>query len=214
MFQDLKIEVSARFFAINEFLLATRKLPEPSVATAKGLAFVQIYAVYEYTVNSTVNIAIEAIKGHRHKLRDISPSLLSLFLDPELRSLRDISSAKLWNRRLQLFERAFSYQRIDLASGTVVPSDGSHYRYSHLELIFRVFEIRRMPVRRKKHISRIAEVVDHRNSVAHGRDTAAEIGRRYTTKEVQIVLHQMESVCNSFLGGVERYCLNVDQQRR
>lgn len=214
MFHDLKLEVATRFSTINEFLTATRNLPEPSLAIAKGLVFVQIYAVYEFTVDNTVSNAIEAIKNKGHRLRDISPSLLSLFLDPELRSLRDISSSKQWDKRLQLFERAFSHQRLDLASDTNAPSDGSHYRYSHLSLIFKVFGIRRMPVRRKTHISRIAEVVSHRNSVAHGRDTALEIGRRYTTSEVQRVVKQMESVCNSFINGVELFCSNVDQQRR
>ena len=206
MFQDLKIEIDSRFLAIEEFLASTRKLQEPNIATAKGLAFVQIYAVYEFTVNSTVSVAIEAIKGHQHRLRDISPSLLALFLDPELRSLRDISPGKQWASRLELFKRAFSYRRLDLSSGTVLPSDGTHYRYNHLCLIFKVFGIKRMPVRRKTHIPRIAEVVNHRNSVAHGRDTAAEIGRRYTSKEVLRVSQQMKSVCRSFINGVEQYC--------
>ena len=81
MFPALKREVTSQFVEIEEFLRVTGQLPHGHATMAKGLMFVQIYAVYEYTINRTVSDAIEAIKAHNHELKEISPSLLTLFLD-------------------------------------------------------------------------------------------------------------------------------------
>lgn len=185
MFPALETEIKDRFDSIELFFGATKNLKEDNAAITKGLMFVQMYAVYEFTVNSTVRAAIDSIKTHNHKMKDISPSLQALFLDPELNSLRDGRRKNIWANRIKLFERAFSNEVLSLSSDTRPPSDGSHYRYTHLVMIFNVFGINRLPVRCRKHIQRITEVVDHRNSIAHGQETAEDIGRRYTRSEIQ-----------------------------
>ena len=138
MFPALLSEVDARYEAILQFFKATQALGPNEAVVAKGLVFVQIYAVYEYTINRAVSEAIEAVKGHRPKLVDMLPSLLAVYLDPELTSLRDVSRANEWDRRIRLMERAFSSKFADLPSATIMPSDGSHYRINQLKLIFRV----------------------------------------------------------------------------
>jgi hypothetical protein len=62
-------------------------------------------------------------------------------------------------------------------------------------MIFRVFGINRLPVRRRAHIGRINEVVGHRNLIAHGTETANDIGRRYTRADISHITAQMRSVC-------------------
>jgi hypothetical protein len=214
MFPALKTEVEARFDAINLFFGATRNLTENHAAIAKGLMFVQMYAVYEFTVNSVVSAAIDSIKSYNHKMKDMSPSLMALFLDPELNSLRDGQRRNEWNNRLKLFERVFSRETLNLSSGTRPPNDGSHYRYTHLVLIFQVFGIRRLPVRRRNHIQRITEVVDHRNSIAHGNERAEDIGRRYTKSEIQTAIRQMKSVCMLLLTVFDEYCADPSRHCR
>ena len=214
MFPALRHEVQARFKDIEQFLGSTKALQERHVAVAKGLMFVQIYAVYEYTVNRTVSEAIELIKTHNHEMKDILPSLLTLFLDPELKSLRDSQRKNEWKSRINLFERAFSRQIVDLSSDTSPPNDGSHYRYSHLVLIFEVFGIKRMPVPRRRHERRIAEVVDHRNAIAHGREIPQDIGRRYTQLEIRKAIQQMRGVCMLWIRVFEAYCAEPERHRR
>lgn len=214
MFLTLKSEVEARFDEIQQFLGSTRALQENHVAIAKGLAFVQIYAVYEFTVNKTVSEAIESIKSHNHELRDILSSLLTLLLDPEIKSLRDTQRKSEWHGRLKLFERIFSTDKVDLSSDTHPPNEGSHYRYSHLELIFEVFGINRMPVPRHRHVQRIAEVVDHRNAIAHGREAPQDVGRRHTRGEICKTISQMRSVCMLWIRVFESYCADPDRHRR
>lgn len=214
MFPILKNEIDARFATIEEYFGATASLQEHHLAVAKGLMFVQIYAIYEYTVNKAVSETIESIKTHNHKMMDLSPSLLSLFLDPELRSLRDGPRRNEWSSRLKLFDQAFGSHVVTLSGDTNPPSDNSHYRYSQLVLIFKVFGISRMPVPRRRHIQRIGEVVDHRNAIAHGRETAEDIGRRYTRSDIRKVIRQMKSVCMLLIRVLDAYCADPSRHLR
>lgn len=214
MFQTLRAEVEARFTAVELFFAATKGLDDDQVATAKGLMFVQVYAVYEFTVCSVVRTAINVIKGHNHKIEDMAPSLLSLFLDPELKAVRDSGTEKLWENRIRLFERAFSNDPIDLSSDTRPPHDGSHFRYTQLLTIFKVFGINRLPVRRSTHIPRINEVVNHRNAIAHGLETAEQIGRRYTHSEILHVVRQMKSVCTLLISVLDDFCADGSRHCR
>jgi len=214
MFSTLKAEIEARFDAIELYFHATKNFTGDNAQTAKGLIFVQVYAVYEYTVCSVIRLAIDAIKGHNHKLKDIAPSLLALFLDPELKSLRDSGGKGVWNKRLRVFERAFSNEKINLSSNNNPPHDGSHFRYTQLVTIFRVFGISRLPVRRRSHIPRIDEVVGHRNKIAHGSETAEDIGRRYARSEILHIVRQMKSVCELQITVFDTYCSDRAKHRR
>lgn len=214
MFRELKMEVEDRFVAARQFFDATGKLEGRHATAAKGLIFVQVYAVYEFTVTRAISASINTIKGHNHKMKDLTPSLLALFLDPELRSLGDVARKLEWDRRLRLFEKALSAEPLSLSSETNPPDDRSHYRYSQLELIFRVFGIARMPVRRRRHGQRIDEVVGHRNSIAHGDETPEDVGRRYTRSEIRKAIRQMRSVCTTLIDVLAGYAADPSRHRR
>ncbi len=214
MFPTLKSEVEARFGAIEKFLQETKCLEGDHAATAKGLMFVQVYAVYEYTVRSVVRAAVDSIRARKDKLKHLSPSMLALFLDPEWESLRDSGRKSQWQRRLNIMERAFSNDAVDLSSDTKLPDDGSHFRYTHLLMIFKVFGISRLPVRRRRHRQRIDEVVAHRNSIAHGEEKADDIGRRYSRSDIRHMTRQMKSVCLLQVEVFESFCSSNLPRRR
>ena len=211
----LKSEVKERFSAIEDFLKATNKLEQRHKTTAKGLAFVQIYAVYEETIRKTVSEAIDSIKMHNHQLSELIPSLMALFLDSELSSVRNSGQRNQWHNRIKLFERLFSGQKAEFStSNTPLPTDGSHYRYKQLALIFKVFGISRLPVTRRMHIQRIEEVVSHRNSIAHGNDTPEAIGSRYSGSDIRKVIGAMRSVCMLWVRVFDEYCAEPTLHRR
>ncbi len=153
MFNPLRIEVLGRFTAADSFFRFAHgpDRTAPQAQTAKGLAFVQIYAIYEYTVCTVFRIAIDSLVSHKHSTKALTPSLMALFLDPQLRSLRDCSPSNVWSRRLELFGTIFSRASAKVPN-TVLPSDGTHFRHTQLELIFEVFGIKWMPARRRIHL--------------------------------------------------------------
>ena len=196
------------------FFKETKHLKDEHAATTKGLMFVQVYAVYEFTVKSVVRVAIDSIRARNYKIKDISPSMMSLFLDPELNSLRDGGRKNEWENRLKIFDRAFSNDPVDLSSETSPPGDGSHYRYTQLLVIFKVFGIRRLPVRRRQHRQRIDEVVNHRNTIAHGQEKAEDIGRRYTRSDILRIARQMKSVCLLLINVFDGFCADGSRYRK
>jgi hypothetical protein len=215
MFQNLQLEVMERFTAVRQhFRESSRRLGSerrPRLPgsdqwrqTAKGLVFVQIYAIHEYTVAEVVRIATDAITAHSHAYADLRPSLLALFLDPELSSLRDTTTKHVWEKRVELFVRSTSRDQISLG-GTVLPP-GNHFRHEHVNFILRVLGVTRKLTVRPRHLYLIDQVVDKRNSIAHGGETAAQVGRNYSRQDILRIIDQFERICFRLILIVSEYC--------
>lgn len=204
MWLPLKTEVIDRFAAVEDFYKATRGLGGKVEQTGKGLAFVHVYAAYEFTVKNVMRTAIDAIIAHQHKVKDMVPSLMTLFLDPQLTSLRECDNIKVWSKRIVLFERLCSKTPATVPN-TTFPR-GDHFRSTHLQMVFDVLGIKRSPAYRTRHLVRINEVVDNRNAVAHGGDTADSVGQRYTRTEILEIIRQVKSVCLLVVNAAEKHC--------
>jgi hypothetical protein len=213
MFPDLAVEVTERFNAVEQHFSASRHFRGEPAKTANGLVFVQIYAIHEYTVHAVVQRAASAIAAHAHEYSHLRPSLLAMFLDGELSSVRDCGFDNLWERRIKLFERAISGQTITLTRAPL-PVDGTHFRQSHVQLILKVFGVTRALVFRRRHLYRIDEVVNHRNSIAHGEETAGEIGRRYSRSDIRKIIRQMKNTCLRLILIVGEHCDRPEKHRR
>lgn len=204
MFPQLSAEVTDRFTAVERFFKNCPKKPSEYTQTAKGLVFVQIYAAYEYTVRSVTRDAISTIASQRHNYADLKSSLLPIFLDPELTAVRETGPHKVWEARYKLF------QRLDTAGPLpaviAIPHDGSHFRSAQLRMIFKILGVQRPITHLKRHPQQIDRMVDHRNSIAHGEETAAEIGRNYTTQEILHQITLMKKICLRMILVVSQHC--------
>ena len=216
MFHNLQLEVMNRFTAVEQYFRVS--LPDSGsvqgnvAQTLKGLVFVQIYAIHEYTVLKVVQYGSDAIMAHSHCYSNLRPSLLALFLDPQLAALRDCGPNNIWARRLDLLDLAVS-NKVPSLPQAPLPSDGNHFRHAHLNLILRVFGIDgTVAVRRQEF--RIDEVVNNRNSISHGGETAAEVGRRYSHREIHELVEIMREVCLRLIAIVSEHCNDPEKHRR
>ena len=205
MFPTLQLEVLERFTAIEQHFRTSRRLRGDTSQTAKGLTFVQIYAIHEYTVKNVVKIAATEIAAHGHAYARLRPSLLALFLEPEVQSLRDCSPNDRWNRRIALLERASSVESVSF-SAAPLPTDGTHFRQTHVQLILRVFGDHKSVTIHQRHLRYIDTIVNNRNAVAHGGETAAEVGRRYSRQDIWRYIRRMRSLCLRLIQIVSEYC--------
>ena len=168
MFPALRLEVTDRFTAVDRFFGRLSRSQGELSQTARGLVFVQLYAIHEYTVVNVVRQATDAVVAHGHKYKNLRPSLLAMFLDPQWRSFQDSPPIKRWDRRLALLDQASSKTRLTNPGGAAFPVDGTHFRHTHVELILKVFGVNRALTARRLHLNRIDEVVNNRNRIAHG----------------------------------------------
>jgi hypothetical protein len=212
MFQNLKREINERFDTTEEHFRLSPKKPANIAQTVKGLMFIEIYAIWEFTLRETVLRSNETIASHRHKLSELRPSLLALFLDAQINSLRDCSEKKNWVERLRFFNLCLSDDLITTVD--VIPHDGSHYRHTQVEMIFRVLGISKAFVMRKRHLYMIDEIVNNRNSVAHGQETPLEIGRQFTREDMVKRLKLMRSICLRIVSIVQEYCGLPNRHKR
>lgn len=210
MFQTLKQNTNERFAAVSDFFDATKVLRGTPAAAAKGLAFVHMYAVYEFVIIEGFKLTIDSINSRQHDVASLRQSLLAVYLNPELQSLQDCGRRDMWKKRVAIFDKANSSAAANVASSTI-PHDGSHFRHSQLLLIFQILGINRIPAQRRLHLYRIDEVVDNRNKVAHGREPAEDVGRSYARSDVRHRIGQMKGVCIKWITTLDEYCSNPER---
>jgi hypothetical protein len=213
MFPALQLEVMDRFTAVEQYFRATQRFRGDISQTAKGLVFVQIYAIHEHTVRSVVRVAASEIAAHAHTYAALSPSLLALFLDPELQSLADCKPRDRWDRRIALFDRATSSAPVSLRSSPL-PGVEMHFRHTQLELILQVLGVRRRLSVRSRYMFDVDETVENRNSIAHGGKTAAEVGRRYSRQDVWRCIRRIRKVSLRLILIISEHCGDTAKHRR
>ena len=204
MFPSLRTDISARFAAVETHLKVAPRKPPDFAKSIRGLAFIQIYGSYEYTVRTLTDAVLSHITLRGHRFYRLRPSLLAVFLDAELNSFEDVGEDKEWDRRLALFEKAFSRNLIPAVS--VRPHDGSHFRHTQLQMLFRALGITRALTLRKRHLYLIDEIVDKRNSIAHGEESPIDVGSRYSRQDMLQKTQNMRSICLRLVSVLEEYC--------
>lgn len=96
---------------------------------------------------------------------------------------------------------------------TLFPSNGSHYRPSQLNTIWRVFGIDKPIVPEMIHLGRIEELVENRNAISHGRKTAEEVGRRYSIAELEKRIDDVFALAKYIISTMEDHYLSGDIHR-
>lgn len=211
MFPNLQLEVMERFTEVEQYFRNSPKAftkPAELGQTAKGLAFIQIYAIYEHTVKAVTRTAIQQIASHGHVYSNLKFPLLAVFLDPQMKSFRDCGDSDAWQRRFDLLKKSASKEVVEPVDA--IPSDGTHFRHSQVELILQVLGVRRKFTRRKRHLYRIDGIVHHRNMISHGEETAVEVGRRYSRNDVLREIRFMKSICLRLIEIVSEHCSTPD----
>jgi len=204
VFLDLYLEITDRSRMTKGFLERSCK-PGQYAATAKGLCFIQLYALWEFTLHESVKEALALLGTHGLQLRQIRRELAPLLLQRELQSLKDSGAKSLWEKAIEFSEKLSSGNPAVVSNGTF-PSDGSHFRIGQVVTIWSIFGITSPPVPQPRFGTLIGEVVNHRNAIAHGRETPEHVGRRYTKAELTKKCLEMEACCSHVAATLELHC--------
>jgi len=112
MLEGVTAGYTARLLEIRRFLAfiedAAKPLApygRPEILTAKGLYFVELYGVFEYTVVRTLASAIKALNDAQVPIESCQPVLLGLGLDAECKSMSTAGPQTHWEKRCHLFGR-------------------------------------------------------------------------------------------------------------
>jgi len=207
MFADIRLDVLERIQATRSFLRANCRLrTRQFVLEAKGLAFVQMYAIWEETVRSIVKAALLQVKAMARPMDKIRLELLSLLLEDQIKAVVATHETKnQWDRRIKLFLQISSSGTATISEG-IFPSDGSQFRAVQIETIWSIFGITCPALPHAKHKLQINELVENRNAIAHGREPPAEVGRRYSVREISKRISATKRVCLHVISSMENHC--------
>jgi hypothetical protein len=210
MFPAIRQEVERRLLLIQQSLAALAKIESegsfpPDVSRClKGLTFVQLYAVYEHCVSSAVQAALREVNASRIALCDLRHELLCLALDDTCRSLEDCRPNRTWKARLILMGKSRSREPARAPEG-LFPADGTHFRIDQLRTIWALFGIGAPEVPDNRLIGRIAELVELRNGITHGRLRAEEVGSGVSVQDLESRCADTADICMHVIGSLEEH---------
>ncbi|MEJ1938614.1 hypothetical protein WDZ92_51115, partial [Nostoc sp. NIES-2111] len=89
---------------------------------------------------------------------------------------------------------------------SLFPDDGSFMKTSQILLLCEVFDLGNPAPVMREAWDRINGIVDERNSIAHGRQTPEEVGRRYSHDDLLKLIDLWEARWTEFLNWVDSTC--------
>jgi hypothetical protein len=173
--------------------------------TCKGLMFIQLYGVYEYSVKSTVQTVLSFIRRDTLSPREIHHRALTLAMNGTFDSASRVGPLKTWQKRLELVADLESSQPLHSLVDTAFPSDGSHFRPRQIQTIWDIFGLTVPPLPESKFIGRINELVENRNAIAHGRRTADDVGSAYSFEDMRKRVDEVEVISIYLLTEMEKH---------
>jgi hypothetical protein len=212
LFSDIEANSSQRIVEIREYIdFIAPLIPAPPDApprylnTAKGLIFVQLYGVIEFTVSSAIAKCISFINSESVRISDVKPIIMGMALSPELDALIQVSSKK-WEKRYDVFYKVEQDIMVSILND-IMPTDGSNIHYAQLESIWKTFCLTDPIFHDNSFRGRLTDIVSNRVNITHGNSSAADIGARLTIQELKDRLNEVSAFCTHFISVLEDYII-------
>lgn len=212
MFESSQAGSRQRIFAAKALLDAideSRSRNDPAKQALenvfKGSFFVLLYGTVEYSITSVVSETIQFINERRINHDIIKPRLLSLSLNPLCDRIS--SGAKKWETRHDLFTKLEESCTFN-ASTTLFPAEQGNIKDKQLIFIWHFFDIQDPPFPEEKYRGYFISLAENRMAIAHGRQSAQEVGRNYSKSELKKYYDAVYGYCSYIFSCFETYCLN------
>ena len=209
MFATVSAEIADRRLSSQRTVALIKSLEETSqvalAAAYKGLAFVLLYATYEYSVRSAVQATLVALRTAGVEIRTLRRNLLTLVLDSHWDSVSYSGRPRVWGSRMALIASIDSGELTSTLRDDLFPNDGSHYRIQQLRTIWKIFSVSGPVVSEPRLIGRIEELVENRNAISHGRLTPEEVGGRYSWQEVASRADDTDTIAGHIVSSLESH---------
>ena len=162
----------------------------------------------ERTINDISETSLNYVSGKEIKFVDYTSPLLALALQDQIRSLRNCSATKVLQKSIDLFSIANS-QEVSIISNTSLATALQNTWGATINELLQVFGISSQPISGRER-STIDEVVDKRNAVAHGRDSAAAVGERFRCSDLRMRYDVVYDLMARLVDMFDEYCSNKE----
>lgn len=177
------------------------------IKTQKGFVFVSFYAALEFTLTTAVSDFLSYIQPAALNPGKYKPSLLPTLLNREFNAVVGASKRTAWEKKLSLVERLFSNNPCTI-DNDVFPAESTNISADHFAMIWRQFSIPGSPLPTGINPWTLNEIKEHRNAIAHGRETASTIGARFTLNALEDRHRSVEAICAHTVLAFEEHLAN------
>jgi hypothetical protein len=201
-------EVKKSFALISRLEDEASKEQDPfkseSGAILRGLFFVQLYGLIEYSLSLSVQVLLQEMTKLGVPYFHFEHPLFAVVLDRQFRSVEDSG----WQRRLlvrrELLQKQVSSDSCMLDDG-VFESQLQNVWFETLKQIFDFLLIPYDPVPEVRISGYIDEIVNKRNEIAHGRSSAITVGRLTTVADLEIRMTAIARLIDHIIISFDEY---------
>ncbi|MBK0024258.1 MAE_28990/MAE_18760 family HEPN-like nuclease [Brucella pseudogrignonensis] len=212
-FEVADAERRERFAEANALLLYLRSLapPPPLPATEndkslRGLWLVSLYAAVERSVNAMTEAAITVISSHQNKSIQCIAPIHGIFHFNKVKSLKDCGRGKVFDKSALLFKASLSEEILSISDNPLAESL-QNVDSNTMSWILELFGAPRMTPAAAS-IDRVNTLRERRNAVAHGRESASQVGERYTLSDLSNIYNAADEVVLSFFMCLKDHCVH------
>lgn len=181
-----------------------RRAPDALSPALRGLMFVSLYGAIEYTVTHGTQSFIGFLCGLKISTVHLEHALHTIALNSQLTSARDAGENRKWETRRAIFSEMASKSICDIPD-TVFGSFLHNVYPKTISEIFLCLGIKAEVTAVDSDIGYLQEITEKRNAVAHGRETASDIGQGVTIQDLETRLNAAYSICSHFLDTIEEH---------
>lgn len=178
------------------------------VKLLRGLFYVHLYAALEKTANEAVEQALLLIAGQSIENRHYQTSFNVVSLYTRMQAFKSSGYKSFFKKSIDIFSSIDSAEIVQI-DNTIFSSSMQNIWYETLNEVFQCFGLQEFKVDSRYRVS-VNEVVDKRNAVAHGRESAVSVGERHRsdilrarTSDIQIVADQFIDELCTYISGLE-----------
>lgn len=214
MFDDIDSGVMSRLRQLDSILeyLSDETLPEDTknsdfYRAQKGLVFVAMYAALEFAITQSVTRVLEVIGREEAPANRFKSAVLCSLFDSHFKALRECGTAKVWENRHKLVLAVTGDTEVTNVDSSVFPSSGSmNISIKQLKNVWNFFDLDSSPLPDGVQHFVLTEVKEHRNAIAHGRETAITIGRRFNVSQLGNKALSIRHLCLHITSTFASYC--------
>jgi len=211
-FENAQIEIRDRFSEANSLLVflhengpSALQPTSNNIKSLKGLWLVSIYSAVERSVNATIESALEVISSHENRSIDCIPSLHSILHYSGVKSVNECGKNKIFDNSKSLFESVLSQSVIKITDNPLAESL-QNVDAKSMTWLLGLFGAPNFSISSAS-TGRVNSLRERRNAVAHGRESAAEVGERYTLGELSNIYNACDEVVTAFFLNLKDHCV-------
>jgi hypothetical protein len=214
MFNDIDSGVISRLRQLDSILeyLSDETLTEDTkysdfYRAQKGLVFVAMYAALEFAITQSVTRTLEIIEQEAAPANRFKSTVLCSLFDSYFKALRECGNSKVWENRHKLVLAVTSDTEVTSVDSSVFPSGGSmNISIKQLNSVWEFFDLDNSPLPEGLQHFVLTEVKEQRNAIAHGRETAITIGRRFNVSQLNNKASSIKHLCLHITSSFASYC--------